>query len=83
MTLAVCHNDRWTDKPVLDCIRERTAPFSPDDVAAEFAGILKEYRIPRFAVTAMLVNGRATAFQLTASPTCRPSCPNRRFIWNA
>jgi hypothetical protein len=45
MTLAVCHKDRWTDKPVLDCIRERTAPFSPDDVAAEFAGILKEYRI--------------------------------------
>jgi hypothetical protein len=45
MTLAICHKEKSTDKLILDCIRERKAPFSPDDVCAEFAGILKQYGV--------------------------------------
>jgi hypothetical protein len=45
MTLAIAHLDKSSEKLVLDCIRERRAPFSPEDVVTEFAGVLKEYRI--------------------------------------
>jgi Terminase large subunit, T4likevirus-type, N-terminal len=41
MTLAVCH--MAGDRVILDLIRERRAPFSPDDVVREFAGTLKGY----------------------------------------
>jgi len=43
MTLAVAHRDRGSGKAVLDCVRERRPPFSPDDVAAEFATVAKSY----------------------------------------
>jgi hypothetical protein len=43
MTLAVSHLNG--DRAVLDLIRERRAPFSPDDVVAEFAATLREYHI--------------------------------------
>jgi hypothetical protein len=43
MTLAVAHAD--SDRAVLDLIRERRPPFSPDDVVMEFSGLLKAYRI--------------------------------------
>jgi hypothetical protein len=43
MTLAVAHVDR--DRIVLDCVREVRPPFSPDAVCAEFAGLLKSYRV--------------------------------------
>jgi hypothetical protein len=33
------------DRAVLDCLRERRPPFSPDDVVREFAAILESYRI--------------------------------------
>jgi hypothetical protein len=36
MTLAIGH--RQGDVVVIDALRERRPPFSPDDVAAEFAG---------------------------------------------
>ena len=45
MTLAICHREKLTDKLIPDCIRERKAPFSPDDVCGEFASILKQYGI--------------------------------------
>jgi hypothetical protein len=44
MTLAISHQERsgvW----MLDCIRERKPPFSPEDVVEEFATLLKDYRI--------------------------------------
>jgi len=43
MTLAVCH--RENDRIVLDALRERRPPFSPDDVVIEFAETLKSYGI--------------------------------------
>ena len=43
MTLALAHREGET--VVLDCIAERKAPFSPDSVVAEFAAVLREYRV--------------------------------------
>ncbi|GLS36062.1 hypothetical protein GCM10010869_16510 [Mesorhizobium tianshanense] len=43
MTLGISHLEG--DKAVLDCLREVTPPFSPQNVAAEFASTLKRYGI--------------------------------------
>ena len=45
MTLAIAH--RQGDVVVLDAIRERRPPFSPEAVVTEFAALLKTYRITR------------------------------------
>lgn len=45
-TLAIAHRER-DGTVVLDAVRERRPPFSPEGVAAEFAGTLKAYRIAR------------------------------------
>jgi hypothetical protein len=42
-TLAIAH--RHGERGVLDCIRERRPPFSPDAVVAEFAALLKSYAV--------------------------------------
>ena len=47
MTLAIAHRDRPTNRVVLDAVRERRPPFSPEDVVAEFAQLLKSYRCTR------------------------------------
>jgi hypothetical protein len=52
MTLAIAHTGFSTvEKPgtriIIDLIRERRAPFSPDDVCREFADTLKAYGISR------------------------------------
>jgi hypothetical protein len=43
MTLAVAH--RQDAIGVLDCVREIRPPFSPQDVVAEFAALLRSYRV--------------------------------------
>jgi hypothetical protein len=43
MTLGIAHMEG--DKAILDCVRERKPPFSPDDVAKEFADVIKSYGI--------------------------------------
>ena len=43
MTLAITHRER-DGRAVLDVIRERRPPFSPEDCTAEFATMLKAYR---------------------------------------
>ena len=43
MTLAIGHQEN--DVAVLDAIRERRPPFSPEDVVREFAALLKNYQI--------------------------------------
>jgi len=45
MTLAIAHREK--DRGVLDALRERKPPFSPDDVVQEFAGLLKSYGLLR------------------------------------
>ena len=44
MTLAIAHVEK--DKIVLDAVRERAPPFSPDQVVAQFCALLKTYRVP-------------------------------------
>ncbi len=43
MTCAIAHLD--DGMPVLDAVRERRPPFSPDDATAEFAALLKSYGV--------------------------------------
>jgi hypothetical protein len=43
MTLAIAH--MAADRAILDPVRERRPPFSPDDVAREFAETIKAYGI--------------------------------------
>ena len=45
MTMSIAH--REGDKGILDCLREVRPPFSPDAVVAEFAALLKSYRLNR------------------------------------
>jgi hypothetical protein len=44
MTLAIAHRGE-RDRVVLDVVRERRPPFSPDDVVLEFVALLKSYNI--------------------------------------
>ncbi|CCE97207.1 conserved hypothetical protein [Sinorhizobium fredii HH103] len=43
MTLAIGH--REGERVILDCMRERKPPFSPESVVAEFADTLAKYRV--------------------------------------
>jgi hypothetical protein len=43
MTLAIAHREK--DVVVLDCVRERRSPFSPEAVVAEFADTLRRYHV--------------------------------------
>ena len=45
MTLAVAH--REGEAAVLDCVRERRPPFSPESVVSEFAATLRSYGVER------------------------------------
>jgi hypothetical protein len=45
MTMAIGHKE--DDVAVLDALRERRPPFSPEDVVAEYAVLLKSYRITK------------------------------------
>ncbi len=45
MTLAIAHREKRI--AVLDAIRERRPPFSPENVVEEFAALLAEYRVGR------------------------------------
>ena len=44
MTLAIAHADK-DGHAVLDAVRERRPPFSPDDVTVEFSALLKSYGV--------------------------------------
>ena len=78
MTLAIGHQE--DDVAVLDAIRERRPPFSPEDVVREFAALLKSYRITKCTAIATLASGHANASASTASPMRRPRNQSRTFI---
>lgn len=42
--IAIAHQDRQTGRVLLDAIRYRRPPFSPDDVVREYAELLRSYR---------------------------------------
>ena len=43
MTLAICH--REGERVVVDCLRERRSPFSPDGVVFDFVAVARSYAI--------------------------------------
>ena len=45
MTLAVAHRDEWSEKLILDAVREIRPPFSPTTVVEEFATLVRSYGI--------------------------------------
>jgi hypothetical protein len=45
--LAIGHKEKGTEGAILDAIRERKPPFSPEAVVAEYAQLLKSYRITK------------------------------------
>jgi hypothetical protein len=45
MTLCIGHRNSRKGVVVIDCVRERKPPFSPEQVCSEFAEVLKRYRI--------------------------------------
>ncbi|OJU24196.1 MAG: hypothetical protein BGN91_00940 [Nitrobacter sp. 62-13] len=44
-TLAIGHSDYARQTVVIDCLRERQPPFSPESVVEEFCRTLKDYRV--------------------------------------
>jgi hypothetical protein len=73
MTMAIAHRDG--DRSVIDIIREVTPPFSPESVVAEFATLLKTYRIS--SVTSDRYGGlwvaeRFRAHGITCSQAAKP-----------
>jgi hypothetical protein len=47
MTLGIAHSNRWTEKVILDLVREIRPPFSPEATVAEFSGLMSGYNISR------------------------------------
>jgi hypothetical protein len=45
MTLCIGHSDSARNTIVIDCLRERTPPFSPENVVEEFSSLLRSYGI--------------------------------------
>lgn len=45
MTLCIGHIDHAKQTVVVDAIRERRPPFSPENVTQEFASVLKDYNV--------------------------------------
>jgi hypothetical protein len=77
MTLAISHLDgTGTDRiPVLDAVRERKPPFSPDNVVMEFAGLMKAYGISRATSDRWGGDWVGEAFrkyQITVEPSAEP-----------
>jgi hypothetical protein len=73
MTLAVGHKDG--DGVVIDAIRERRPPFSPDDVCAEFAALLKSYGITKAVgdkYGGLWPTERFEAHNITYEPSAEP-----------
>jgi hypothetical protein len=46
-SMTMCIGHKQDDVVIIDALRERKAPFSPEDVVAEFADLIKSYRISR------------------------------------
>jgi hypothetical protein len=57
-----------SSRAVLDAIRERRPPFSPEDVVLEFAELLTPTALRRCRATAMPVIGRVNASANVESP---------------
>jgi hypothetical protein len=73
MTLAVVH--REGEKVVVDAIRESKPPFSPESVVAEYAALLKAYRISKVYgdhYAGLWPRERFEAHGITYMPSAKP-----------
>jgi hypothetical protein len=46
-TLAIGHYEAAKEVAVIDCLRERKPPFSPENVCVEFTEVLRSYRVSK------------------------------------
>jgi hypothetical protein len=46
-TLCIAHNETAKQVVVIDCLRERRPPFSPEAVCSEFTAVLKSYGLAK------------------------------------
>lgn len=73
MTLAIAHRDG--ERAILDAVRERRAPFSPESVVSEFAALLKRYGVGRVVGDRYAGEWPREAFQrhgITYAPADKP-----------
>ena len=78
MTLAIAHTEGKTQ--ILDVVRERKPPFSPEAVVEEYAALLRTTGAPRFMGIGTAVNGRGSNSRSATSTMNRPRTRSRRFI---
>lgn len=74
-TLAIGHFDKSTDTAILDAIRERKPPFSPQAVIEEYAALLKSYRISKIVgdkFAGEFAREPFRAFSISYDPSARP-----------
>ena len=69
-TLAIAHAEG--EVVVLDAVRERKPPFSPEHAVQEFAGLLKAYRVYTVEGDRYGGDGRVRDFPFTGSATRSP-----------
>ena len=80
-TLAIGHMDKKTEVAVLDVLRDRRPPFSPEAVVDDFATTLKAYNVTKvLAATDTWMNSRANCSASGASLTNWPTCRSRTSI---
>jgi hypothetical protein len=73
MTLSLGHLEDGI--PVIDAIRERRPPFSPDDVVSEFSSLMKDYRVYKAESDKFGGDWIGEAFRkrgITVIPSARP-----------
>jgi hypothetical protein len=78
MTLAIAHTEGTTQ--ILDVIRERKPPFSPEAVTEEFAKLIRSYRCTTVYGDRYGGNGRGNSFASTASITNQAKNRSRSYI---
>ena len=81
-TLAIAHAEVRHGRriAVLDALRERRPPFSPEQTVAEFAALLRTYGLTEVTGIVMGASSRARCFALTASATRSQSGRSRTAI---
>jgi hypothetical protein len=73
MTLCVAH--RENERIIIDCLRERKPPFSPDDVCLEFSAVLKSYGITTAVgdkYAGLWPSERFSAYGVRYEPSAKP-----------
>ncbi|WP_249779810.1 hypothetical protein [Bradyrhizobium sediminis] len=74
-TLGIGHFDKATDIAIVDAIRERKPPFSPQAVIEEYAALLKSYNITKIVgdkFAGEFAREPFRAFGITYDPSAKP-----------